>query len=294
MRFVAVAAIFAAALGVCAVAASGASGDVISGGTLTPTASASPAASTTPSPTATPDPLEAELWGDYDCSGIVDLDDALLGLEAFVFVVDAAPAGDCEPSVDLNCDEEYDGIDMLAIVRFVAGLPMSFDGCAQVGAFAFDVSNDCASLQQAQPIPENGSTYVTFDFPESEEIIGLALCLNIDHEFVGDLTVTLRHDDTDVTTTVVERAGNPANSGNCSGHGEGIFAVFGDSAAATLHEHCTDPTNSEFIGSFQPDDPFAAFHGEDVNGVWTLTVADEQSGQEGVLLGAILTYFYQQ
>lgn len=234
--------------------------------------------------------------GDFNCDNAVGMDDATIGLQVLA-TQDATVSGSvCQPNGDLDCDGRFTGVDILAIVRFVAELPLTFQGCPAVGAVQFVLSAECANLAQPLPIPDDGSgpATLTFDFPENEEILGLAICVNIEHPLVGDLVLTLKHEDTGTVVTLVNRVGNPPNSGNCTGHSQGLFLLFADSGEETLQEHCTNTATSEFVASsFKPDEPLGAFTGEDVHGTWTLSVTDAQSGNPGAVLGAVFTYIFQ-
>lgn len=234
-----------------------------------------PTATPGPSPTASPSP-NGSFFGDFDCNNVVEMDDATIGLEALAFPIDNVTGSTCEPNTDPDCNQVFDGVDILAIVRFVAELPLTFPGCPTVGDIQFELSTECANLlDEPVPIPDTPDPdpeYIAaleVEILESKEILSLALCINIEHHSVGDLVISLKHEDTGTVVTLVDRIGNPANSGNCAGHGEGLFIVFADSGAETLHEHCADPATSAFVdGAFKPDESLAAFEGEDIQGTW--------------------------
>jgi hypothetical protein len=103
---------------------------------------------------ATPAPQQTELWGDNDCDGDIDADDARRGLLALATpgeapavadcpdmgevlnFVDAQPAG--SGSViwgNVNCGPALDGLDVLAVLLAIEALgPLPVDGfCPQAG-----------------------------------------------------------------------------------------------------------------------------------------------------------------
>ncbi len=91
---------------------------------------------------------------------------------------------------------------------------------------------------------------------------------------------------------LIDHLSNPGGSGNCSGHGAGLYVVLDDFESETAQHHCTDASTSEFVGAFRPDDPLSAFNGENVHGQWTLTIADTAPGDTGVIHRSYFHYFY--
>ncbi|MEO8457005.1 MAG: hypothetical protein ABI559_04250 [Chloroflexota bacterium] len=150
-------------------------------------------------------------------------------------------------------------------------------------------------------IPDGTGDYdiLTFAFPEHHTIAAIAICVNIDHEFVGDLDITLVHegatDAQDTIVNIVQNVGKPAFQGNCSGAGQGFTILLDDAEAQSLQQHCTNVNTSTFNGAFKPDDPMSAFNGQDINGDWTLVITDElPNGKTGSVLGGYFYYFYTQ
>lgn len=97
-------------------------------------------ASSTPSPTPTTLP-PGVARGDVDCSGGVNLNDAmkLLRYVAALSVGQTEPCPDIGSPVasifgDIDCDDDIDSVDALAILRLVAGLPAELPpGCPPIG-----------------------------------------------------------------------------------------------------------------------------------------------------------------
>ena len=141
---------------------------------------------------------------------------------------------------------------------------------------------------------DGGYVYYTFDFGNLDhEIVFMALCVNLDHEHVGELVLTLKHESTGTQVDLTRRVGNPDFAGNCTGAGQGLYVLYDDLEDKTLHEQCTNNTTSQFIGAFLPDEALSAFNGETIGGIWTLVITDEVPGPNtGVALGSFLYYEY--
>jgi subtilisin-like proprotein convertase family protein len=93
-----------------------------------------------------------------------------------------------------------------------------------------------------------------------------ATTVGFDHTWIGDLIIRLTSPQ-GTTVTLINQAGGPNNIGHnfCN-------TVLDDSATASIQTVL--PTDAPFTGSFKPANPLSAFKGENVNGTWTLSVAD--------------------
>jgi hypothetical protein len=87
----------------------------------------------TATPSATPGPTPAPpMQGDPDCSGAVNMQDAILTLNSAAKV---RSGGNCSIRGDANCNGILDGEDVLRLLRYVALVPMQQpDNCAAIGA----------------------------------------------------------------------------------------------------------------------------------------------------------------
>lgn len=70
-----------------------------------------------------------ELMGDADCDGDVDAADGLAALDG----ASGLGAIPCTGRADVNCDSANNAVDALGIYRYLAGVPISVNGCTQVG-----------------------------------------------------------------------------------------------------------------------------------------------------------------
>ena len=110
----------------------------------------------------------------------------------------------------------------------------------------------------------------------------LGVILQINHTWVGDLSVRLTHDDTGTTALIMDRPGKPNSGFGCSG--DDIDAQLFDAACGgSVEDQCAGAV-STINGEFTPDpDALAVFDGESHSGSWTLTVTDHAGADSGFL-----------
>ncbi len=113
-------------------------------------------------------------------------------------------------------------------------------------------------------------------------LLDLDVSLEVSHSYVGDLIATLTHEDTGTSAVIIDRPGYTGTGFGCNG--ANIDATLDDEAATPVEDECagTSPTIS---GSFTPNNPLAAFDGEDLGGTWTLNISDNAAQDTGVLNG---------
>ena len=104
--------------------------------------------------------------------------------------------------------------------------------------------------------------------------------LGITHTWVGDLIVTLTHEDTGRSITLIDRPGVPPGNLGCSG--DDITIVLTDSASSPVEDKCNAGPPA-ISGTYRPQEPLAAFIGEAIAGTWTLTVTDNNPIDTGTL-----------
>lgn len=92
---------------------------------------ASPSPTQSPTPTPTHSPGGGAIWGDLNCSGHVDAADAGTGLNALSGASHAA--GACSAATDLDCNGQFNGADVLAILRYLVNLAIPVPGCPSIG-----------------------------------------------------------------------------------------------------------------------------------------------------------------
>ena len=142
----------------------------------------------------------------------------------------------------------------------------------------------CEALPTPLSIPDANLTGITstITIANPSLLTDLNVCLDISHGYVGDLIVSLTHQETARTVTIVDRPGVPTSTFGCSGNN--ILAILDDEASSQVESECaiTAPT---FPGTFRPNNLLSAFDGESVSGNWVLRVSDNASPDAGTLNG---------
>ncbi|MBW8523573.1 proprotein convertase P-domain-containing protein [Chryseobacterium chendengshani] len=110
-------------------------------------------------------------------------------------------------------------------------------------------------------------TLSVFDYPRISQV-----CLNITHTYDADLDITLTSPDGTTFITLSDDNGDDGNNytNTCF---KPIAGLPISSGIAPL------------TGSFQPEIPFSLFNGQNINGNWTLKVADDAAMDTGTLTG---------
>ena len=157
-------------------------------------------------------------------------------------------------------------------------------------AFSFTTeSRICISPNLAIPDNEDTGVSSTLTISDNKIIDDLNIYLNIDHTWVGDLVVTLAHDDTSTSVTLLDRPGTDNPSFTRRGcNGDDVDATIDDEGADGDAESMCDDAPA-IHGSVVGGDPastslLAAFDGESFDGDWTLTVSDGGWGETGTLV----------
>jgi ELWxxDGT repeat protein len=101
------------------------------------------------------------------------------------------------------------------------------------------------------------------------------LQLDLFHRNLGDVTVTLTHEETGKTVTLLNQPNN-ATSG-CTGQIADI--LLHDSATTQVNSACANARNGYAIGGeYKPAQSLSAFIGDSVAGHWKLSVSDKSPG----------------
>lgn len=135
-------------------------------------------------------------------------------------------------------------------------------------------------------IPDNNPTGITSTLPGSAgNINDLNVTLQINHTWVGDLIVTLRHDPVGgpagTPVVLIDRPGVPASTNGCSAND--VNVVLDDSGTAPVEPACST-TPPAIGGTLTPNNPLSAFNNQDFAGNWVLTVSDVVSIDTGSLV----------
>jgi Tol biopolymer transport system component len=141
--------------------------------------------------------------------------------------------------------------------------------------------NFCSAPNLAIPDRNNTGVADVISVPVSGTLTDLDVWVRIEHTFVGDLRVRLRHLDTGTTGNIVDRPGRPPGAG-C--RGDDIDATLDDEASSPVEDECVRPGPIAIEGDFSPDRSLSRFDGEDLSGDWELRVSDRGRGDLGTFV----------
>jgi subtilisin-like proprotein convertase family protein len=141
----------------------------------------------------------------------------------------------------------------------------------------------CSSLGSSLNIPDNSVDGARDHIVSQDDrfIHEVAVYLNIEHSWTGDLVVELSHQESGSTVRLVDRIGLPANTAGCSG--DNLIAILDDRASQSVDGKCASTVPS-IAGSYQPDEPLESLRGKSLAGTWTLSVADHSQHDTGRLV----------
>lgn len=128
-----------------------------------------------------------------------------------------------------------------------------------------------SSLDVPKSIDDDATITSTLTIGPSGTILDLEVQLDITHTFDGDLHVYL----TSPQSTTVELFNSVGGSGDNFSD-----TLLDDEAATPIIEG-----SAPFAGSYQPEGLVSDFNGEDMQGVWTLTITDTTASDTGTLNG---------
>lgn len=140
------------------------------------------------------------------------------------------------------------------------------------------VSDDVLSFEADLPapgltLPDLQTTVSFINITDTRQILDADVRINIEHDFVGDLTISLFSPDGTEVVLVDRRGGSGENFTN---------TVFDDEAPGPIG--AITPAGAPYSGSFRPEDIMGAFDGKAAAGTWTLVVRDNAPLNDGRLL----------
>ena len=150
-----------------------------------------------------------------------------------------------------------------------------------------------ATAVDGSAIPDNDPAnplVSTLDVTEDFEITDLDVNLDINHTWLGDVTVTLTAPDGVTSAVLVDRPGFPASTFGCNNDDPAINVNMDDEAADTIEDTCI--TVGVYSGDFIPNEALSVFDGMSTMGTWTLSVSDSAGGDTGTLESWTLNYDY--
>jgi subtilisin-like proprotein convertase family protein/uncharacterized protein YvpB len=111
-------------------------------------------------------------------------------------------------------------------------------------------------------------------------ILDINVRLDIGHSYVGDLDISLTHQESGNSLKLIDRPGAPASAGGCSK--DNIGTILDDEITLPVENQCSD-SPAAIAGIFTPDQFLSSFDGELADGTWTLNVVDRGTGDTGTL-----------
>jgi len=127
-------------------------------------------------------------------------------------------------------------------------------------------------------IPDNDANGVfdTLNVASSGILTDLNVAIDINHTWVGDLSISLIHADTGTELLLMNRAG-----GTSCGEND-VLVVLDDEAATNVQDQCNTPIAID--GVFIPNVPLSGFDGLELAADWTLKVTDSAEADTGNLV----------
>jgi hypothetical protein len=131
------------------------------------------------------------------------------------------------------------------------------------------------------PNQDDAGIASTIDVPQSGTIEHLAIDVGLNHYTVADLTLRLTSP-AGTTITLLDRPGYPPFPGCENSVGDVRF----EDGAPDPESICAEPAGGTPwpVDVAAPVDPLSTFDGENMQGVWTLTVVDSEAANAGALV----------
>lgn len=198
---------------------------------------------------------------------------------------------------DLDCDGVGDACDACPGVYDPAQADCNANGVADACEapatdHLFEVALSPLAIPDDDPSGVSSTIHVPDVAPSNGTVVDLDVLLRIDHPRQSDLVVRLEHDGRQVT--LIYRPGTSQPLAGCGPGARGYAAAdFGSGTAYLVLDDCarTSIDCYDGVGTGQPgymgpahsSRLLAAFAGMKMSGDWTLTVADEATGEVGTV-----------
>lgn len=138
----------------------------------------------------------------------------------------------------------------------------------------------CRAPALAIPDGNPAGTADTAVLSDTGTILSLEVSIDTTHTYVGDLAFTLTHASSGTSVVLIDRPGYTGTGFGCSANN--IDVTLSDSSAIPVETQCS-ATPPALGGILQPQQPLAAFAGDDIGGTWTLSVSDNAGQDVGVV-----------
>jgi subtilisin-like proprotein convertase family protein len=141
-------------------------------------------------------------------------------------------------------------------------------------------SQQLASICSApnRPIPDKGTLIDTITVPDTGVLSDLDVYLDIQHTYVGDLTITLIHTDNSGPASLIDRLG-------CGGSDIDV-TINDEGPDGNVISQCEDAPaiHGNRVGGNPAGPVLSAFDGNEFVGEWVLTIKDNNRGDQGTLV----------
>ncbi|MEM8932058.1 MAG: proprotein convertase P-domain-containing protein, partial [Acidobacteriota bacterium] len=133
-------------------------------------------------------------------------------------------------------------------------------------------------------IPDGALVGATSSLQIDTDVVlsGLEVEVEIEHTWVGDLTLSLRSP-TGTEILLLDRPGVPVDAQGCDNND--VRVTFSDSAATDPENVCSASSSDPWVsGAVLPAAALSAFDGESSQGLWILRLRDDVAGDFGTLV----------
>lgn len=154
----------------------------------------------------------------------------------------------------------------------------------------------CDAISNSITIPDNNPTGIsrTISIQDNRYIADLDISIDITHAWVGDLVISIEHQETNQIATLIHQPGVPATTLGCGQNN--IKAIFDDELTDDAEHKCSS-TAAAISGIFIPFTPLNRYDSGSIYGNWHINVSDNSSGTTGKLnkwcIIASLTHYPQ-
>ncbi|NNF17943.1 MAG: hypothetical protein HKN70_14460 [Gammaproteobacteria bacterium] len=129
-------------------------------------------------------------------------------------------------------------------------------------------------------IVDNVTVSDSLPLADTGVIDSLAVTVDASHTWVGDVTLTLVHEDTGTSVELMNRPGTTGTGFGCQEND--IAAEFNDTSSVIVENECST-TPPAIGGIVNPQGTLGDFAGESIGGTWRLDVSDSAGGDTGTL-----------
>lgn len=152
------------------------------------------------------------------------------------------------------------------------------DACDGAGMCEY-APHDSATSSPEAGIPDEGSVSNTITASGTDVLLGLAVTVDIDHTYAGDLIITVTHVDTGSSATLLSLP--DGGSGDNGSNLDGVYA-FAD-GGLPFPTDCGDSCVIPSMDVYEPYTSLGVFTGESIAGDWTIDISDNAFLDTGTL-----------